>query len=236
MGLYIILMGVQGAGKGVQASFISKTFGIPHVSTGDVFRAMKGRDDELGKRVQSIMAAGSLVDDDTTNEVVADRLSQPDARNGVILDGYPRNPAQAAFLDEYLAQREQSVSAVLLLNLDLFVAFKRAFGRVTAESGDSYNLYYKSEGLEIDFEQSADGFPPKVKAVLAETGEVLKRRPDDANAMAVVKRIDTYLETTQPVIDYYREMDLVIDINADQDIEAVSEDIRKAIEVTRAGS
>src|SRR5688572_23237777 len=109
MGLYIILMGVQGAGKGVQAGFISETYQIPHVSTGDLFRAMRTREDALAKRVQMILASGGLVDDDTTNEMVAERLALPDAQNGVILDGYPRNHEQSAFLSDYLAQRGEKV-------------------------------------------------------------------------------------------------------------------------------
>ena len=131
MGLYIILMGVQGAGKGVQASFISETYNIPHVSTGDIFRGLSSRTDALAERVKAILAAGDLVDDDTTNELVADRLTQDDAQNGVILDGYPRNQAQVDFLSNYLAEKGEKVSSVLLLELDLYIAFKRAFGRVS---------------------------------------------------------------------------------------------------------
>lgn len=229
MGLYIILMGVQGAGKGVQAGFISKTFGIPHVSTGDVFRAMKTREDTLAKRVQDIMNSGNLVDDDTTNEVVADRLSQDDAQNGVILDGYPRNDNQAAFLDQLLAEKGEKINAVLLLDLDLFTAFKRAFGRVTASGGESYNYYYKQDDVEFSVEEHPEGeYPPRMVATL--NGEELKRRSDDADAMAVVKRIDTYLENTIPVLNYYREQGIVFEVNAEQSIPDVSKDIEQVIE------
>lgn len=232
MGLYIILMGVQGAGKGMQAGFISDTYNIPHVSTGDLFRAMKTREDDLAKRVQAIMASGALVDDDTTNEIVADRLAQADAQNGVILDGYPRNTTQADFLANYLADKNDSVSAVLLLELDLYVAFKRAFGRVTdAESGESYNYYYKTDGVTFDvIPDESKTYPPRLSATPNGTDRELKRRPDDADAMAVVKRIDTYLETTMPLIEYYREQDLVHGINAEQSIEAVSAAIKKTID------
>ena len=232
MGLYIILMGVQGAGKGVQAGFISKTFGIPHVSTGDVFRAMKTREDTLAKRVQDIMNSGNLVDDDTTNEVVADRLSQDDAQNGVILDGYPRNENQAAFLDQLLEGKGEKINAVLLLDLDLFTAFKRAFGRVTDKSVKpeiSYNYYYKQDDVEFSVEEHPEGeYPPRMVATL--NGETLKRRPDDADAMAVVKRIDTYLQDTVPVLNYYREQGIVFEVNAEQSIPDVSKDIEQVIE------
>lgn len=228
MGLYIILMGVQGAGKGVQAGFIRETYSIPHVSTGDVFRAMKTREDALAKRVQEIMASGALVDDNTTNEVVADRLSQMDAQNGVILDGYPRNAAQAAFLDKLLADKGEKINAVLLLDLDLYMAFKRAFGRVTAANGESYNYYYKQDNVRFTVEEHPDKvYPPRMIASLS--GEELKRRPDDADAMAVVKRIDTYLENTIPVLDYYRKQGIVYEVNAEQSIADVSASIEEII-------
>lgn len=232
MGLYIILMGVQGAGKGVQAGFISETYDIPHVSTGDLFRAMRTREDELAKRVQHMMAEGLLIDDATTNEIVADRLSQPDAQNGVILDGYPRNQDQADFLKDYLAQKGEQVGAVLLLQLDLYVAFKRAFGRVSdPKTGDSYNYYYKTGGVTFEMEADPDGkFPPRLVAKPEGEDRELKRRSDDADAVAVVKRIDTYLETTLPLLAYYREQGLVHEVNADQSIEAVSKDIKGVID------
>lgn len=232
MGLYLILMGVQGAGKGMQAQFLRDHYGIPHVSTGDLFRAMKTREDELALRVQAIMKAGMLVDDDTTNDVVADRLAQPDAAQGVILDGYPRNQFQADFLANYLAARGQKVNAVLLLHLDLYTAFKRAFGRVSDAQGNSYNIYFRNEGLQVDFEDSPDPrFPPRV--VVRRNGEELIRRPDDANAAAIIKRIDTYLETTQPLIEYYQSRGLVYEVDADQSIEAVSHALRTIIDHLR---
>jgi len=230
MGLYVILMGVQGAGKGVQAGFISETYQIPHVSTGDLFRAMKTRTDDLAQKVQQILAAGALVDDATTNEIVADRLSQPDAQNGVILDGYPRNKAQADFLAQHLAEKGEQVNAVLLLQLDLFVAFKRAFGRVSdPETGESYNYYSKRGDVDFSIEEDpSETYPPRMVATLG--GRELKRRGDDANAMAVVKRIDTYLENTLPVIEYYQDKGLVYEIDADQDIPSVSAEIQKTLD------
>lgn len=231
MALYVIMLGVQGAGKGVQAQFISGRYGIPQVSTGDLFRAMRTRSDELARRVQDIMNAGNLVDDDTTNAVVADRLAQDDARNGVILDGFPRNQFQADFLEEYLRQKGQSVSGVLLLELDLYTAFRRAFGRVSSANGASYNIYSQNQDLDIQFvEHPEKAFPPRIDATLRSTGEKLIRRPDDANAAAIIKRIDTYLETTQPLIDYYRAKGLLRTIDADRPIEIVSEEIAALID------
>ncbi|MBE2269801.1 MAG: nucleoside monophosphate kinase [Anaerolinea sp.] len=235
MSLYIILMGVQGAGKGEQAKFIHERYGIPHVSTGDLFRAMKTREDELAKRVQQIMAEGRLVDDATTNEVVKDRLSQPDAQGGVIFDGYPRTPNQAAWLENYLAEMGARIDAVLLLELDLYTAFKRAFGRVSSASGKTYNIYFNRDGLrQANFEDHPEkAYPPRLIAVDAETGETLARRPDDASADAILKRIDTFVATTQPLIDYFDAKNLVKRIPADQSIEAVSAAIEKAIQETK---
>lgn len=235
MGLYIILMGVQGAGKGEQAKFIQQTYGIPQVSTGDLFRAMKTRQDDLARRVQHIMNAGKLVDDDTTNAVVKDRLEQPDADGGVILDGYPRSPGQADWLESYLATRGERLTTVLLLELDLYTAFKRAFGRVSSsQSGKSYNIYYNSDGIDWKFEDHPEAtYPPRLVATVTATGESLVRRADDANAHAILKRIDTYVQTTQPLIDYYRQKGLLKTVNADQPIEAVSRDLRAVIDAAR---
>ncbi len=230
MSLYVILMGVQGAGKGLQAKLIGEHFGIPQVSTGDLFREMRARTDDLARKVQDIMVSGQLVDDDTTNAIVVDRLAQADAKTGVILDGYPRNRIQAAFLERHLREKGARVNAVLLLELDLYVAFKRAFGRVTSADGASYNYYYNADGVDFNWSPAeASEFPPRLDASLAATGEGLKRRPDDASADAIIKRIDTFLETTQPLINYFEAKGIVRKINADQSIEAVWADIQRAL-------
>ena len=230
MSLYLVIMGVQGAGKGTQAAVIQKTFGIPHVSTGDLFRAMKSRTDELAQRVQDIMRSGALVPDDVTSEVLKDRLEQPDAAGGVILDGYPRNPAQAEWLETYLASKGDSVKAVLLLNLDLYMAFKRAFGRVSSADKTQYNIYTHNDGLEWRTVEHPDKtFPPRLEVIHKPTGEVLNRRPDD-EAFSVIKRIDTYVESTQPLVEYYRGKGVLVEVMADQPIDAVSQSIKDAID------
>ena len=235
MGLYVILMGVQGAGKGEQAKFIRDTYQIPHVSTGDLFRAMKTREDELAKRIQKTMADGHLVSDETTNEVVAERLSQPDAANGVIFDGYPRTPAQAEWLEKYLEGKGERVNVVLELKLDLYIAFKRAFGRVShPNNGKSYNIYFNGEEIEWQFVEHPDkSFPPQLKATEKETQTGLVRRPDDGSADAIIKRIDTYIKTTQPLIAYYRGKGLLTEIYADQRISVVGYAIKVAIEAAQ---
>ena len=177
------------------------------------------------------MESGQLVDDDTTNAIVADRLKQADASGGVILDGYPRNQVQAAFLEAHLAEKGGRVNSVLLLDLDLFTAFKRAFGRVTAADGSSYNYYFNADGVDFKWAQDPAGqYPPRLEAEIAGGGEILRRRPDDASADAVIKRIDLYLESTQPLISFFDARGIVRRINADQSIEAVWADIKRALE------
>ncbi len=231
MSLYVILMGVQGAGKGLQAKLIEEHYGVPQVSTGDLFRAMRSRSDELALKVQDIMASGRLVDDNTTNAIVVDRLAQDDAQNGVILDGYPRNRVQAQFLESHLAAMGAKVDAVLLLELDLYIAFKRAFGRVTGDDGRSFNCYFNAEGVHFDWvADETQRFPPRLDAVYSKSGLQLKRRPDDASADAVIKRIDTFLETTQPLISFFEAKGIVRQVNADQSIDAVWADIKRVLD------
>jgi adenylate kinase len=214
MGTYFILIGVQGAGKGTQAKFISEDLGIPHISTGDLFRAMRDREDDLAKEVQSLMKEGKLIPDSVTNKMVEDRLAQADARNGAILDGYPRNAQQAEFLQSIL--KENDHISVILLELDRETAFKRAEGRrYSPDMNRDYNVYFN---------------PPKTEGVDDISGEPLIQRKDD-HPKAVNKRIDLYYENTQPLIDYFDDKGLLIRIDADQSIEKVRADIKSAIKV-----
>jgi len=229
--LYILLMGVQGAGKGVQARFLEHEFKIPHISTGNLFRAMEARQDELAITVQTIITTGGIVDDNITNAIVEDRLGQPDIIQGALFDGYPRTINQAKWLDNYLANLQSSLTAVLLLEIDLYVAFKRAFGRVQSKDGQSFNIYSDNQEIEwITVKDKDNGFPPKIEAFKVDSHEPLIRRLDDGDAASVIKRIDTYTEQTTPLIQYYSERDLIYRINADQPIDDVSLSILEAIE------
>jgi adenylate kinase len=233
MGLFVLLMGVQGAGKGEQARMITREYGIPHVSTGDLFRAMKTREDDFAKRIQATMASGQLIDDETTNQVVRERLEQPDAAAGAILDGYPRTPNQAQWLDSYLAQRGEHLHAAILLSLDPFRAFQRAFGRVSLADGSSYNFYSNRGELEFTFiDDDRKQFPSRLEAKHPTTGEIAVRRMDDANAHAVIKRIDTFLKETAPLAAYYRDKGLLRDVDAEQSIAAVSTQIRTILDAS----
>jgi adenylate kinase len=235
MGLYIILMGVQGSGKGTQAGYITQNYGgIPQISTGDLFRALKTRTDDFAKQIQQTMAAGHLVSDDTTNKMVEERLQQPDAANGAIFDGFPRTPYQAQWLENYLAQKGEKIAAVILLELDLYEAFRRTFGRVSTANGEGYNIYTGADKLDIKWaEHPEKAFPPRLEASLKETGEKLIRRPDDAHADAIIKRIDIFRTTTQPLIDYFSTKGLVHILKADQSIEAVSAEIKKILDAAK---
>ena len=234
MGLYLIIMGVQGAGKGEQARMIQTRYGIPQVSTGDLFRAMRSRTDEFAQKITKRMDSGELISDADTNEIVRQRLAQPDAANGVILDGYPRTPGQAAWLEAHLAEKGQHIGAVLLLELDLYDAFRRAFGRVSTANGASYNIYTNASAIQWQFTDHPEGaYPPRLEATLKESGEKLKRRADDASAHAIIKRIDKYLQETQPLIAYYREKGLVQMVDATQTIEAVGQQIVTIIDAVQ---
>lgn len=219
MGIYMVLIGVQGAGKGTQAKFLVEKFGIPHVSTGDLFRAMKTQDTPLAREVQAIMNAGNLVPDDITNRMVEERLKEPDAQNGVIFDGYPRNVVQAEWLDKKLAERNQRIVIVPVLELDREIAIMRAEGRrYSQDKSRVYNIYFnqplnKKDGVWVD---DVDGQP-------------LIQREDDYRE-SVEKRIDLYFKETVPLIEYYTTQGLVKKIDASQRIEAVAQSLIKAVE------
>lgn len=219
MGIYMVLIGVQGAGKGTQAKFLVEKFGIPHVSTGDLFRAMKTQDTPLAREVQAIMNAGNLVPDDITNRMVEERLKEPDAQNGVIFDGYPRNVVQAEWLDKKLAERNQRIVIVPVLELDREIAIMRAEGRrYSQDKSRVYNIYFnqplnKKDGVWVD---DVDGQP-------------LIQREDDYRE-SVEKRIDLYFKETVPLIEYYTAQGLVKKIDASQRIETVAQSLIKAVE------
>jgi adenylate kinase len=231
MGLFLLIMGVQGAGKGIQAKLIEKQYGIPQISTGDLFRAMKTRTDAFAQQIQATMAAGHLISDEVTNQVVKERFALPDVAAGAILDGYPRTPDQAQYLDALLAERGDKLGAVLLLELDLYEAFRRAFGRIsTQDDSASYNIYTTPELIDAQWVAHPEkAFPPSLHATLKSTGEKLKRRPDDAHAHAIIQRIDSFRSLTAPLISYYQGRGLVKHIDASKTIEEVSAQVQAVI-------
>ena len=230
MALFLMLMGPQGAGKGVQAQLLSAGLKIPHVSTGDLFRAMRQREDELAREGQAVMATGRLIDDALTNEVLRDRLEQPDAKAGAVLDGYPRNLVQAEFLSSIWRAAAIVCGWPCCSRLDLYEAFRRTYGRITATDSRSYNIYGGDAGVEWEFvEHPERAYPPQLRARLLETGEALLRRPDDAHAHAIIQRIEAFLALKQELVGYYEARGILFRIDAAQEIEAVAAQIADVI-------
>ncbi len=219
-GLYILLMGVQGAGKGTQAAKLVEALGLVHLSTGELFRAMKGQDTPLAREVQTIMNRGDLIPDELTIRIVRERMQAPDAAKGVIFDGFPRTVPQAQALDTLLAEFGGRVNLAVSLELDRQIAFKRLEGRrvCTVNEKHIYNVYFN---------------PPKVEGICDLDGAPLMQRPDDTPE-AVNKRIDTYFSQTAPLLDYYQKAGVLRRLNADQTIEAVSAVLLAAVEASKA--
>jgi adenylate kinase len=186
----IILLGAPGSGKGTQAQRLSGRFGIPQVSTGDLLRAAVKAGTELGQRAKAAMDAGELVSDDIVLGMIRERLRQPDAAPGFILDGFPRNLAQAEALDGLLEQIDAPLDAVVLLDVDFDVLLKRITGRRTCGGcGKVYNVYY---------------LPPGQEGVCDECGGELIQRADD-NEETVTNRLKVYESQTAPLIAFYED-------------------------------
>lgn len=209
MATYIVLMGMQGAGKGTQAKRLQARYHLPQVSTGDLFRAMKTKDTPLAREVQAIMNRGDLIPDEITIEVVRERLQQPDAVNGAIFDGFPRTLPQAEALDKLLAEFGGRITSVPFFDLPREEAIARISDRWQSPDGQEiYNLRSN---------------PPAV-AGKDSRGNTLIQRPDDTPE-AAAHRIDLYLTQTMPLLNYYKQRSLVDKVNANQDIEAVTQEL-----------
>ena len=210
---YIVMLGPPGAGKGTQAEILAQKLGLVHVSSGDLFRENLSNQTELGKLAQTYMTKGELVPDDVTIAMVKERLSRPDCAKGAVLDGFPRTPAQAEALNKILAEMNAKVDLVPLISVPNDVLVERLSGRWMSKSGRVYHAFYN---------------PPKVKWVDDIDGTPLYQREDD-KPETVQRRMDVYYEQTAPLIDYYRQAGLLVEIDGTQEIEKVTEDILKAI-------
>ncbi|MEV8318822.1 adenylate kinase [Streptomyces sp. NPDC059900] len=196
----IVLVGPPGAGKGTQAAFLAKNLQIPHISTGDLFRANISQGTELGKRAKAYMDDGNLVPDEVTIGMAKDRMEQPDAENGFLLDGFPRNVSQAEALDESLKADGQKLDAVLDLEVPEDEVVKRIAGRRICRN-DSSHVFHVTYSK------------PKAEGVCDVCGGELYQRGDDKEE-TVRKRLDVYHRETEPIIDHYKAQGLVVTISA----------------------
>jgi len=205
----LVFLGPPGAGKGTIAALAKEELGIPHISTGDLFRAAIKNETTLGKQVKSILASGELVPDSVTVEMVRQRFEEPDTDNGFILDGFPRTIAQADTLAEM-----KTIDHVVNFQLDREEIVKRLSGRRMCKStGKIYHLIYN---------------PPKVDGIDDETGEPLIQRDDDKEE-AIVNRLEVYERQTAPLIAYYRDKGLLRDIDAKGPPESILREMLKVI-------
>lgn len=215
MPIYLVLIGLPGAGKGTQAVALSQNKGLAHVSSGDLFRDNIKRQTELGKKVEAILKSGALVPDDVTIAMMRDRLMQDDCKGGAILDGFPRTPAQAEALNAMLAELGGTVNLVPYIKVREEVLIERLSGRWTCKTcGTVYHEKFN---------------PPKQAGVCDKDGGELTQRPDDKSE-TVVTRINEYMKNTAPLIDYYRAHGLLAEINGEQEIEQVSAELIGAVE------
>lgn len=196
----IVLVGPPGAGKGTQAAFLAKNLAIPHVATGDLFRANISQGTPLGQKAQEYMRAGQLVPDEVTIGMAKSRLEEPDAAAGFLLDGFPRNIAQAQALDGYLDETGQKLDAVLDLEVPEDEVVKRIAGRRICRNDSSHVFHVEYS-------------PAKTEGVCDVCGGELYQREDDREE-TVRKRLEVYHSETEPIIDHYKAQGLVTTISA----------------------
>ena len=198
----LVLVGPPGAGKGTQAQFLAAHYSIPHISTGDIFRANLKASTPLGLEAKGFMDAGQLVPDSVTNEMVKDRLTHDDVANGFLLDGFPRNTVQAEVLREFLIEKKTPLEAVLELAIDNEIIIKRLSSRRTCK-------------------ECGAPAPADLEKCSACGGELYQREDDKEEVIA--KRLAVYEEQTAPIVAFYRNEGLLITIEADGEVSAITE-------------
>jgi len=204
----IILLGAPGSGKGTQAQKLVERFGVPQVSTGDLLREAVAAGSDLGVRAKTAMDAGELVTDDIVLGIIRERLARPDAEPGFILDGFPRNLAQAEALDDVLIELGAPLDSAVLLDVDFDILLKRLTGRRTcADCGRVFNVYF---------------FPPATEGVCDACGGQLAQRTDD-NEQTITQRLRVFESQTAPLVSFYEQRNKLKVIAAEGDIDAVFE-------------
>ena len=208
--MHILLMGPPGAGKGTQAANLVKEFAIPHISTGDMFRAAVKEGTELGKQAKACMDSGKLVPDAVTIGIVKERLAKPDCEKGFILDGFPRTVEQADALSKILPEIGLKLTRVLNISVPAADLIERAVGRrICKKCGATYHIKFN---------------PTKVEGVCDECGGDLYQRADDSEA-TMKNRLSVYEAQTKPLIDYYQKAGLYTEIDGRQAIDKVTSDL-----------
>jgi len=210
----LVLMGLPGAGKGTQAEKIVEKYNIPHISTGDMFRAAIKDGTELGLQAKSFMDKGELVPDEVTIGIVKERLAKDDCKQGFLLDGFPRTVAQAEALDSMLADLERPIDYVINVDVDKEILMERLTGRrICKECGATYHLVFN---------------PPTKEGVCDRCGGELYQRADD-NAETVQNRLDVNLAQTKPLLSFYEDKGTLRNINGQQEISVVFQDVEKLL-------
>ena len=215
MPVYLVMLGAPGAGKGTQARLIAEKFDLAHISSGDLFRENIKNKTELGELAQSFISKGELVPDEVTIRMVEDRLSRDDCANGAILDGFPRTPPQAKALSDLLEGLGSDIDLVPYIKVPEEVLVERLSGRCTCRAhGHVYHKIFN---------------PPRQAGVCDIDGSELYHREDDLPD-TVRNRISVYLAQTSPLIEHYREMGILTEINGNQPIEEVHADMMAAFQ------
>ena len=211
----IIMLGAPGAGKGTQSERNGAKYGLPQISTGDIFRANLSAGTELGMKAKTYMDAGELVPDELTCDLVVDRISKDDCANGYILDGFPRTLAQADLLTKVLAESGDKVDFAVNVDVpDENIIARMSGRRVCGKCGKPYHIV---------------NMPPKVEGICDNCGGELIQRKDDL-AETVKNRLTVYHEQTQPLIDYYDAKGCLVTVDGTKDIDEVFADIIAALE------
>lgn len=210
----IVLLGAPGSGKGTQSKLLHERYGIPQIATGDLLREALASGSDLGRRAKDAMDAGRLVSDDIVLAIIRERLARADARRGFVLDGFPRNLAQAEALDGLLGDIGRPLDATLLLEIDPDALVQRLTGRLTCPTcGRVYNRYTK---------------PPKIEGQCDSDGSELVHRSDD-NESTIENRLRVFESHTRPVIDYYRRQEKLLTVDADGEIDEVTKRVNQAV-------